>query len=162
IDDSTVSDWDEVLAVNTRGTFLAMQAAHGLLAATGGAVVNVASVHAQATSVGAASYASSKAAVVALSRAAAVEWSPHVRVNAVLPGSVDTQMLRQGLERWAAPGSIASALASVADRTPLKRIGRPDEIAQAVLFLADGERSSFITGQTLVVDGGVLARLSSE
>jgi NAD(P)-dependent dehydrogenase (short-subunit alcohol dehydrogenase family) len=73
-------------------------------------------------------------------------------VNAVIPGAVDTPMLRRG----ARPGK------DVPGRTPLRRIGRPQEIAEAVLFLADAARSSFVTGECLVVDGGALARLSTE
>ena len=127
-----------------------------------GAVVNVASVHAFATSAGAAPYAASKGAIVALTRAAALEWAPDVRVNAVAPGAVDTGMLRQGVQRWAPPEAVDAELERLAARIPLGRIGRPEEIAEAILFLADGRRSSFITGQVLVADGGALARLSTE
>jgi NAD(P)-dependent dehydrogenase (short-subunit alcohol dehydrogenase family) len=162
IEATAVLAWDEVLNANARGTFLAMQAAHRHLEASRGAVVNLASVHALATSTGAAPYAASKGAIVAMTRAAAVEWAPDVRVNAVLPGAVDTTMLRLGVQRWAPPEGEEAALAALAARTPLGRIGRSEEIAEAVLFLADGLRSSFITGQTLVVDGGALARLSTE
>ena len=126
-----------------------------------GAVVNVASVHAIATSAGLAAYAASKGAVVALTRAAALELAPEgIRVNAVLPGAIDTQMLRDGLSRGGP--DIDAGMAALAERTPLGRIGRPQDVAEAVLFLADASRSSFITGQTLVVDGGATARLSTE
>jgi NAD(P)-dependent dehydrogenase (short-subunit alcohol dehydrogenase family) len=140
-----------------------MQAAHEALQVSRGAVVNVASVHAIATSVGAAPYAASKAAIVALTRAAALEWAPEVRVNAVLPGAIDTPMLRQGVQRWAiSSDAVEPAIVELGARIPLGRIGRPDEVAQAILFLADSDRSSFITGQTLVADGGALTRLSTE
>ncbi len=162
IDTTPVAAWDEVLEANARGTFLAMQAAYPFLQRSKGAVVNVASVHAMATTSGAAPYAASKGAIVALTRAAAIEWAPDVRVNAVAPGAVDTGMLRQGLQRTAPRDGLDAALAGLARRIPLGRIGRPDEIAEAILFLADGRRSSFITGQTLVADGGALARLSTE
>ena len=162
IDDTHLAGWDAVLNANARGTFLAMQAAHPQLRHSGGAIVNVASVHAVATSVGAAPYASSKAAIVAMTRSAAIEWAPDVRVNAVLPGAVDTPMLRRGVQRWASSDSVEAAVKGLAERIPLGRIGRPEEIAQAILFLADRDRSSFITGQTLVADGGALARLSTE
>ncbi len=162
IDETSVAAWDEVQDANARGTFLAMQAAHPLLARVRGAVVNVASVHAVATSLGAAPYAASKGAMVSLTRAAAVEWAPDVRVNVVLPGAVDTPMLRHGVQRWASPGGLDGAIEALAARIPLGRIGRPEEIAEAILFLADGRRSSFITGQALVADGGALARLSTE
>jgi NAD(P)-dependent dehydrogenase (short-subunit alcohol dehydrogenase family) len=162
IDSTQVTAWDEVIDANARGTFLAMQAAYPRLRVSHGAVVNIASVHAFATSVAAAPYAASKGAIVALTRAAALEWAPDVRVNAVAPGAVDTTMLRQGMQRSASPEGVDAALARLAARIPLGRIGQPAEIAEAILFLADGRRSSFITGQTMVVDGGALARLSTE
>jgi NAD(P)-dependent dehydrogenase (short-subunit alcohol dehydrogenase family) len=160
--DTGIDEWEEVMAANARGAFLAMQASHARLEESEGAVVNVASVHALATSVGAASYAASKGAMVSLTRAVALEWAPRVRVNAILPGAVDTPMLRDGVRRWAAPDGVDEAVDQLAARIPMRRLGLADEIAQAVLFLADWRRSSFVTGQTLIVDGGVLARLSSE
>jgi NAD(P)-dependent dehydrogenase (short-subunit alcohol dehydrogenase family) len=162
IDATAVTAWDEVMDANARGTFLAMQAAYPLLLRSRGAVVNVASVHAFATSSGAAPYAASKGAIVAMTRAAALEWAPDVRVNSVAPGAVDTQMLRQGVQRWASPEGVDVELDRIAARIPLGRIGRPEEIAEAILFLADGRRSSFITGQVVIADGGALARLSTE
>lgn len=162
IDATAIAAWDEVLDANARGTFLAMQAAYPHLQRSRGAVVNVASVHALATSAGAAPYAASKGAIVAMTRSAALEWAPDVRVNVVAPGAVDTNMLRQGVQRWASPDGVDAALEGLAARIPLGRIGRPEEIAEAILFLADGRRSSFITGQALVADGGALARLSTE
>jgi NAD(P)-dependent dehydrogenase (short-subunit alcohol dehydrogenase family) len=154
--------WDEVMASNVRGAFLASRAAFPYLNSTAGAIVNVSSVHALATSMGAAAYATSKGALIALTRAMALEFAPTIRVNAVLPGAVDTPMLHRGLSRRASPDSIHQALEALVHRTPLRRIANPPEIAQAVLFLADEDRSSFITGQTLVVDGGALAQLSTE
>ena len=153
LEETTDADWAAVLGVNAAAPFVAIREAIPYLRASGGAVVNVASVHAVATSGRVAAYAASKGALVALTRAAALELGPSgVRVNAVLPGAVDTKMLTSD------PG----ARDELAARTPLGRIGRPEEIASVVLFLADGERSSFVTGQTLVADGGVLARLASE
>jgi NAD(P)-dependent dehydrogenase (short-subunit alcohol dehydrogenase family) len=160
--DTEIEAWDEVMATNVRGAFLASNAAHPRLTETGGAIVNVGSVHAYATSPGAGAYAASKGALSALTRAAALEWAPAIRVNAVIPGAVDTPMLRNGLRRLSNAKDGHESHHALAARTPLQRIGRPDEIAQAVLFLADAQRSSFITGECLTVDGGALVRLSIE
>jgi len=160
--DTTVIEWDAVMATNVRGSFVASQSACSALRTSRGAIVNVSSVHALATSGGLAAYATSKGALAAFTRAAALELAPEIRVNAVLPGAVDTPMLRAGLSRWAAPEQLNGALQALAAKTPLRRVAAPDEIAEAILFLADGNRSSFITGQTLVVDGGATARLGTE
>lgn len=160
--DTDTASWDDVLATNVRGPFLATKGAAEALRRAHGSVVNVSSVHAVATSGGVAAYAASKGGLAAFTRAAALELAPEVRVNAVLPGAVDTPMLRAGIGRWAAPDEVETALEGLARRTPLGRIGDPAEIAEVILFLSDGARSSFITGQTIVADGGVTARLSSE
>lgn len=160
--ETTPEEWDAVMTANVRSAYLAIRAAYPLMRDRGGAVVNVSSVHAVATSPGMAAYAASKGALVALTRAAALELAPDgIRVNAVLPGAVDTAMLRAGLERPGG-GTPQERIVALALRTPLGRIGRPEEIAEAVLYLADPQRSSFITGQTLIVDGGATARLGTE
>ncbi|HVT76488.1 MAG TPA: SDR family NAD(P)-dependent oxidoreductase [Acidimicrobiales bacterium] len=151
--DLSVADWDATMNTNVRPAFVLTQALLPQLAAAIGGVVNVASVHAIATSRGVAAYAASKGALVAFTRATSLDLASFgVRVNAVCPGATDTPMLR---------GDPAMKQALVA-RTPLGRIAEPSEIAQAVLFLADSERSGFITGQTLVVDGGATSKLSTE
>ncbi len=160
--ETSLADWDAVMSVNLRAPFWLMHELLPLLRANRGAVVNVASVHAVATSTEILAYATSKGGLVAMTRAAALELAVNgVRVNALLPGAVDTPMLRDGFSRR--PGRDADAeMAAFAGRHPLGRVARPDEIAQAILFLADGERSSYVTGTSLVVDGGVTARLSTE
>ena len=163
IHETTPEDWDRLFAVNLRAAYVAIRVSVPALAATRGAIVNVSSVHAVATSRGLAAYAASKGGLVALTRAAALDLAAQgIRVNAVLPGAVDTPMLRAGLARWSAPDGVEWAIGALAARTPIGRVGQPAEIAQAILFLADGARSSFITGQTLVVDGGASAELSTE
>jgi len=163
IESTSDAEWAAVMATNAAAPFVAIREAIPYLRASRGAVVNVASVHALATSAGVAAYAASKGALVALTRAAALELgSSGVRVNAVLPGAVDTPMLRGDAGTRLGGVEGEDALAILAARTPLGRIGRPEEIASVVLFLADGDRASFATGQTLAVDGGVLARLASE
>lgn len=164
IEETTLEEWDEVFAVNLRAAFLLSRAALPLFRRSGGgAVVHVASVHAVATSACMAPYAASKGGLVALTRALAVELaSERVRVNAVLPGAVDTAMLEAGLVRWASEGrSVEEVKGDLGRRTVWGRVGRPEEVAEAILFLAD-DRSSFTTGQFLTVDGGATARLSTE
>lgn len=160
----SAEEWDQVMGTNLRSVYLTCRHAHSLLSATRGAIVNVASVHASATSVNISAYAASKGGIVALTRALALEFGVDgIRVNAVLPGAIDTSMLQAGLRRAELLGQDpANRLNELKRRTPLQRVGRPDEVAQAILFLADAERSSFITGQALAVDGGALARLSTE
>jgi NAD(P)-dependent dehydrogenase (short-subunit alcohol dehydrogenase family) len=160
----TVEDWDDVMASNLRSAYLTARYALPLLRAGQGCIVNVSSVHAVATSIGISAYAASKGGLVAFTRAMAIELAPDgIRVNAVLPGAIDTPMLRQGLERGVVRGdSVEHRLAELGRRTPLGRVGRPEEIAQCILFLADAARSSFVTGQTLIADGGATARLSTE
>ncbi|MEM7480884.1 MAG: SDR family oxidoreductase [Acidobacteriota bacterium] len=164
LEETSDEAWDEVMEINLRAPFLLVREVCPLLASNGGAVVNVASVHALATSVSMAAYAASKGGLVALTRALAVELAPRrVRVNAVLPGAVDTPMLEAGLSRGhLTAATLAEGKRQLASRTVAGRIGSSEEIAQAVLFLADTARSGFITGQTLVVDGGATARLSTE
>ena len=163
--ETTVEEWDAVMASNLRSVFLAAKLAFPLLETRGGgAIVNVSSVHAVATSKDISAYAASKGGLLALTRAMAIEFAPtNIRVNAILPGAVDTPMLRAGLNRdHAGAGSIDSRLENLARNTVSGKIGKPEEIAQAIFFLADGTQSSFMTGQALVVDGGATAKLSTE
>ena len=163
LSETSDDEWDLVMNTNVRSAFLCMREAHANLVAASGSVVNVSSVHAVATSANVGAYAASKGALVALTRAAAVELAEHgVRCNAVLPGAVDTQMLRDGLGRRPHPDGPAGNLQALIDRTPLRAVADPYEIASSIVFLADGSRSSFITGQAVVIDGGATARLSTE
>jgi glucose 1-dehydrogenase len=163
--ETTVEEWDAVIASNLRSAFLGVKLAHPLIkAAGGGAVVNVSSVHAVQTSANISVYAASKGGLLALTRAMAIEFAPdNIRVNAILPGAVDTPMLRAGLGRGHVAGSdIQTRLDNLARRTVNGRVGRPEEIAHAIYFLADDVQSSFMTGQAMIVDGGATARLSTE
>lgn len=163
--ETSVEEWDSVMASNLRSVFLGIKLAHPLLvAAGGGAVVNVSSVHAVATSANIAAYAASKGGLLALTRAMAIEFAPdNIRVNAILPGAVDTPMLRSGLGRGHVQGGdIVQRLDNLARKTVNGRVGQPGEIARAIYFLADEEQSSFMTGQAMIVDGGATARLSTE
>ena len=162
--DTTVEEWDSVMASNLRSVFLFSKLAYPLLKANGGAVVNISSVHAIQTSANIAAYAASKGGMLALTRAMAIEFAvDNIRVNAVLPGAVDTPMLRAGLGRGHLGGSdVQERLDNLARKTVNGRVGTPAEIAHAIYFLADNEQSSFMTGQALVIDGGATARLSTE
>jgi NAD(P)-dependent dehydrogenase (short-subunit alcohol dehydrogenase family) len=155
--DTSVAEWDTLAAVNVRAAFVCIKAVYRQLAEARGSVVNVSSVHARATSNSIAAYVATKGGLTSFTRAAALEMAPlGVRVNVVLPGAVDTPALRDGFSRK------ADAEQTLVGRTPLMRIGDPRDIAHTIAFLIDRERAAFITGQEFAVDGGALARLSTE
>ena len=163
--DTSVEEWDAVMASNLRSVFLGSKLANPLLkAGGGGAIVNVSSVHAICTSANIASYAASKGGLLALTRAMAIEFATdQIRVNAILPGAVDTPMLRASMERdTLTGGNMLDRLENLARKTVNGRVGQPEEIARCIYFLADSTQSSFMTGNALVVDGGATARLSTE
>ena len=162
--ETTSEEWDLTMSSNVRSVFLLVRAAYALLKKSGGAIVNVGSVHAIATSAGLSAYAASKGALLALTRAMAIELGKDsIRVNAVLPGAVHTEMLRAGIERDHVQGDTGEDLIrTLGARHVMGRVGRPQEIGNAVLFLADNDQSSFMTGQALIVDGGATAKLSTE
>jgi NAD(P)-dependent dehydrogenase (short-subunit alcohol dehydrogenase family) len=147
--DAAPDDWKNVVETNLTAVHLATQAAARSLIARGipGAIVNVASIEGLRPAPAHSHYVAAKAGVLAYTRSAALELGPRrIRVNAVSPGLI----WREGIEEaW--PEGVASFRA----RAPLGRLGRPEEVAEACLFLAS-ERASFITGANLVVDGGVL------
>jgi NAD(P)-dependent dehydrogenase (short-subunit alcohol dehydrogenase family) len=152
---------EDTFAVNVFAPIVAVRALTANLQAAHGAVVNVASVHATATSRGMSAYAASKAALTGFTRGAALDLGPvGIRINAVLPGAVDTRMLREGM--MAREGSLEMGLSQLAKATPLGRVGRPEEIADLVVYLCEAGKSSFITGQCFVIDGGATTRLGTE
>jgi len=143
-------DWDRLMAVNLKGTFFCCQTVgRVMLEQGGGKIVNITSICAEIGWPGLAHYCASKAGVKLLTQSFAVELAPSVQVNAVGPGTVETDINRNIL---AAPSERQWRL----DRIPLKRLGEPQDIAEAVVFLAS-EASSYITGQSIYVDGGRLA-----
>lgn len=163
--ETTVEEWDAVMASNLRSVFLGARLSYPLMKnAGGGAIINVSSVHAVATSADISAYAASKGGLLALTRAMAIEFAKdNIRVNAILPGAVDTPMLRAGMQRGHVGGpTILDRLENLARKTVNGRVGQPVEIAQCIYFLADSTQSSFMTGQAMVVDGGATARLSTE
>jgi len=150
--DADEADWDRVMAVNVKSVFLMCKAAVPVMAAAGGgAIVNTASGWGLVGGQKAAAYCASKGAVVLLTKAMALDHGPEgIRVNCICPGDTDTAMLRQEAAQLGEP--VDRFLADSAQR-PLGRLGRPEEIAQAALYLAS-DAASFVTGAALAVDGG--------
>lgn len=150
----SVEQWDHMHAVNTRGSFLCMREAIRLMRSggRGGSIVNISTIGSlQPTILANAHYDSSKAGVNALTRTAAMEFAgDNIRINAILPGGVDTE----GSRNIRAAGLVAKGpMTAFPQRFPLQRVAQPQELAQAILFLAS-PASSYITGVLLPVDGG--------
>ena len=147
------AEWDEVMNVNLKSVYLVCHHAIAHLRKTRGAIVNMASVQSFATQQAVAAYTTSKHALIGLTRSMALDFAGYgVRVNAVAPGSVDTPMLNWAIGLDPDPEAL---MRTVHGMHPLGRIASPAEIAEAVAFLAS-PRASFVTGATLVVDGGLL------
>ena len=148
-------DWDAVMAVNVKSIFLMCREVIPIMAAAqGGSIINTASGWGLAGGERAAAYCASKGAVVLLTKALANDHGrQNIRVNCVCPGDTDTAMLRSEARQL---GESENRFLSDSARRPLGRVGKPEEIAQAALYLAS-EVSSFVTGAALVVDGGGLA-----
>lgn len=151
----TVEVFDRVLAVNLRAPLLLVQALAPLFSATGGAVVNISSIHADHAFPNAIPYACSKAGLVALTRNLALELAPHrIRVNAICPGYIDTPMWDEWLRTVSDPDKVGREAEAL---HPLGRRGKPEDVASAVAYLASAQ-SDWITGTCLVVDGGLTIR----
>lgn len=150
--DTTDDDWDRVIATNLRGTFLCTRAAgRHLVPARAGKVINMASNFAFTGIAGHGAYCASKGAIVAFTRAMAVEWAPYdIQVNALAPGYVATELN-------AAARADPELSARIVRQIPARRMGEPAEIAPWAVLLASSV-SDFMTGETIVIDGGQLAR----
>jgi len=147
--DTSIEDFKRVIDINLTGTFHAIQRATKMMVdhKIEGAVVNMSSINAVVSIPTIPAYCASKGGVMQLTKATALALAPHnIRVNAVGPGSIDTAML-------AGVNADPDAMAKVMSRTPLKRIGTPREIGDVVAFLAS-DKASYITGETIYVDGG--------
>lgn len=148
----TLDDWRETLDTNLLAPFVLTQMLLAELTAAKGSVINVASVHATATKPRFVCYATSKAALVGLTKSMAVDLGPKLRVNAILPAAVSTPMLLEGF------AGDEARFRELGDAHPLRRIAAPKEVAAAALFLAS-EAAAFMTGACLQLDGGVSSRL---
>jgi len=154
VEQTSEEEWDTTFDVNVKGTFLMCKYALPALRESQGSIVNVSSYVGLVGFAGAPAYAASKAAILNLTRSMALDHAEEgIRVNAVCPGSVDTNMIHTA---WQQFGDVEVARKLWAEKHPLGRIAAPEEVAKAILFLAS-EEASFITGAALPVDGGITA-----
>jgi len=158
ITDETVADWDLTMAVNLRGPFLMVKHLLPLMEGRDGpSIINIGSIEGLAANALHAAYATSKAGVHGLTRALAVDLGPvGVRVNAIAPGWIDTELNRGYVDRHP---NREMAVAELASLHPMGRIGDPTDIAATALWLASTD-AGFVTGQVVAVDGGRMTRLS--
>lgn len=154
----SLEQWNSVITNNLTSVFLfCREVIPHMLQAGGGNIVNVSSVHAQGTLEGYSAYAASKGGIVSLTRAIALDFAKqNIRVNTVLPGAVHTPMLESSIKNLDTPRD--QIMQSWNEAQPIGRVGTPDEIAAVILFAASQE-NSFMTGATLVSDGGMTAEL---
>jgi NAD(P)-dependent dehydrogenase (short-subunit alcohol dehydrogenase family) len=151
---TSLDTWRETLSVNLDGCFHAVRAAlPHIMAAGGGSIVIVGSVQSIVAVANSAAYVTAKHGLAGLARSVALDFADkHIRANCVMPGAIDTPMLRASINMAPDPGAV---LAACAEAHPLGRIGHPEEVAYAIAFLLS-DWASFITGTTLAVDGGML------
>lgn len=151
VEDLEEADWDRIIDTNLKGTFFCTKYALPALRAAGGAIVNISSVRAVVGAHGASIYCASKGGVVSMTRAWAIEFAPEVRVNAVLPGATDTEMLQALALRVG--GSVEAGYEALSEGLALARVARPQEMADVICYLAS-DQASYVTGVALLADGG--------
>jgi NAD(P)-dependent dehydrogenase (short-subunit alcohol dehydrogenase family) len=156
VHETSDEEYELVMDTNVRGIFLACRhAIPRMLAQGSGSIVNIGSVAGSVGFENDAAYCASKGAVLALTRQMALDYSSRgIRVNCVCPGFVETEMMERFIDSHPDPGPVRERIVSL---HPIGRVGRPDEVAAAAAFLAS-EDASFVTGASLAVDGGLLAR----
>jgi NAD(P)-dependent dehydrogenase (short-subunit alcohol dehydrogenase family) len=155
IEEGDEAFYDSIMNVNLKGTYFCCRAALPALRDSGGSIVNLASIAGLMGSANMSVYCASKGAVVLLTRALSAELAPVIRVNCVCPGYVDTDMVRRD---WIdmSDDPAATLRDEVVAFAPMKRIGTPEEIAAAILYLAS-DQAGFVTGEALTIDGGATA-----
>jgi NAD(P)-dependent dehydrogenase (short-subunit alcohol dehydrogenase family) len=154
----TIDDWNSISETNLRGAFLCTKYAYPFLKKARGCIVNISSVQGLASEMQISAYAASKAGLLGLTRGMALDFAADgVRVNVVCPGAIRSGMMEPFIKDQPDPEEAVKAIGRT---IPLGRVGQPEDIAQAVYFLASAA-ASYITGATLVVDGGLLSRLST-
>jgi 3-oxoacyl-[acyl-carrier protein] reductase len=146
--DITIEEWDQHQALHVRAAFIACQHSADLLGAHHGAVVNISSIAAQLALPGRTAYSSVKGEIMAFTRALGCEWAERgIRVNAVAPGTIETPLVERNLRLGLLDRD------RILERTPMKRLGKPEEVGRVIAFLLSDD-ASYITGQTIFVDGG--------
>jgi NAD(P)-dependent dehydrogenase (short-subunit alcohol dehydrogenase family) len=156
VENTSFEDWQRIISINLTSLYLMAKYSLPLIrSAGGGAVVNVSSIHAYATSTGVAPYAAAKGGVLTLTKTMALDLAPdNIRVVCIIPGATDTPMLRQHAER---EGKTLAELGFPTSENAIGRIAQPEEVADVIAF-ALSRGASFITGSSLIPDGGILAK----
>ena len=156
LDQTSEEDWDRLQAVNLKGVFLGMKyAIPAMIASGGGSIVNIASILGFVGDPDLAAYCAMKGGVIAMTKAAALGYGPAgIRVNCICPGDVDTPMVQDYMNKSPDPEGLRREISS---KYALRRIATPREVAEAALYLAS-DASSFITGDALVIDGGLTSK----
>jgi NAD(P)-dependent dehydrogenase (short-subunit alcohol dehydrogenase family) len=156
VESTSFEDWQRIISINLTSLYLMAKYALPLIrSAGGGAVVNISSIHAYATSTGVAPYAAAKGGVLTLTKTMALDLAPdNIRVVCIIPGATETPMLRQHAER---EGKTLAELGFPSSENAIGRIAQPEEVADVIAF-ALSRGASFITGSSLIPDGGILAK----
>lgn len=148
----TAADWRQTLDVNVLAAFALSQGLSEELVDAGGSIINIGSIHARLSKPNFVAYATSKAALEGMTRAMAIDLAPDIRVNAISPAAIETEMLTEGFR------NNPKGLTALSDCHPAGRIGAPEEIGELAVFLAS-ERAQFMTGSVVSIDGAIGARL---